>query len=84
MATERLRLRELEIEDLDPLFEVLGDPVGFHRVQPVFAQTSSTDVIVRDQSSVRFRHCPLRTLIDLKPYKSFGDRDKWPAGRELY
>jgi RimJ/RimL family protein N-acetyltransferase len=28
VTTERLRLRELELDDLDALFEVLGDPVA--------------------------------------------------------
>ena len=28
VATERLLLRELEVDDLDALFEVLGDPVA--------------------------------------------------------
>ena len=34
VATERLLLRELEVDDLDALFEVLGDPVAM-RYYPV-------------------------------------------------
>jgi len=73
MATERLRLRELEIEDLDPLFEVLGDPVAMRYYPAPLDRDAVAAWIGWARQSYRENGFGLWAVLDRKDGRCIGD-----------
>jgi RimJ/RimL family protein N-acetyltransferase len=53
VTTERLLIRELEVDDVDSLFEVLGDPVAMRYYPAPFDRDQVADWIERARRSYR-------------------------------